>query len=288
MKGDLYFKVNGKNHTTLYEPELFVFSGGEVSVKLPERSYPHYAETITIYARLMDSDMVMCLVNLVDALRTRFGDCTMNLFMGYIPYARQDRVCNKGESLAIKNFTNIINSLNFSKVYVADPHSDVAPALIDNVRIKPVEQILAANFELSIRLRQESNLVLVSPDYGATKKVQKVSKYFGGIPVVQGTKERDLATGALTGFDLYGDVNGKHCFIVDDIGDGMGTFLGLAKILKERGATGISIYVSHGIFSKGMKILDGIFDTVYTTNSFKRVEGFDEGFTGNLEVFSWV
>lgn len=286
MKGDLKFQVNAPNHNRFYGPKIFVFSGGEVSVQIENLRHPIYPSVIDVHARIMDSEMLMALVHLVDALRNKFGDVFMNLHLGYIPYARQDRICNQGENLAIKSFARIINSMNFNKVIVLDAHSDVSPALFDadQVHIKSPEIVLS-KFDNLMRTNtgQTKDIVLVSPDYGATKKVQKVSKYYGGMPVVQGTKERDLQTGRLTGFDLYGDVNGKNCLIVDDICDGGGTFLGLVKVLKERGANKVELYVSHGIFSKGVGILlDNGIDNIYTTDSFKT--DYDHP---RLKVVSW-
>jgi ribose-phosphate pyrophosphokinase len=84
-------------------------------------------------------------------------------------------------------------------------------------------------------------------------------------------KERDLRTGALTNFKTTSDnLEGKTCFIVDDICDGGGTFVGTAKMLKEKGAAKVVLIVSHGIFSKGSTIAE--VDEIYTTDSFRKVD----------------
>jgi ribose-phosphate pyrophosphokinase len=57
-----------------------------------------------------------------------------------------------------------------------------------------------------------------------------------------------------------------RCLIVDDICDGGATFVALARKLREAGAIEVSLFVTHGIFSKG-KDLEGI-DNIYTTGSF--------------------
>ncbi len=63
-------------------------------------------------------------------------------------------------------------------------------------------------------------------------------------------------------------MKGKYCVIVDDICDGGRTFIELAKTLKEGGAQRVVLYVTHGIFSKGIYPLEKYIDEVYTTNSF--------------------
>ena len=56
--------------------------------------------------------------------------------------------------------------------------------------------------------------------------------------------------------------------IVDDLCDGGGTFIGIAKDLRERGARRVFLIVTHAIFSKGLEPFRGLLDRVYCTNSF--------------------
>ena len=81
-----------------------------------------------------------------------------------------------------------------------------------------------------------------------------------------------MQTGKLEGFQVYEeDLKGKTCLIVDDICDGGGTFLGMAKALKAKHAGTLYLAVSHGIFSKNLKALKQTFKAIYTTNSFKDI-----------------
>lgn len=245
-----------------------VFSGGEINLRLKNNALK--VNYIRVEASIADSDGVMALAMTKNALEELYPRVPVELKLGYVPYARQDRVCNAGEALSIKVFCDMINNMDFSKVTILDPHSDVTPALLDRCKIVTVEQILAKYLELDNALHLlPGALTLVAPDAGATKKVDKVATCFGGLEVIQGLKKRDTATGKLSGFDYMGDVKGKKLLIVDDLGDGMGTFIGLAKKLREGGAVSIALYISHGIFSKGIEVvLDNGIDEVYTTNSF--------------------
>jgi len=58
---------------------------------------------------------------------------------------------------------------------------------------------------------------------------------------------------------------------VDDICDGGGTFIGLAKALKQKNAGNLYLAVSHGIFSKGFNELNKHFTKIFTTDSFKTI-----------------
>jgi ribose-phosphate pyrophosphokinase len=60
----------------------------------------------------------------------------------------------------------------------------------------------------------------------------------------------------------------KHVIIVDDICDGGRTFIELAKVLKSNKVKNITLFVTHGIFSKGVDALfeNGI-DNIITTDT---------------------
>lgn len=91
---------------------------------------------LLICASLQNSEDVMKLYMIVGALkpyRKKMGKIL--LYMPYVPYARQDRICNEGEALAIKEFGELINFMNFDQVFVFDPHSDVTGAILNDVTI---------------------------------------------------------------------------------------------------------------------------------------------------------
>jgi ribose-phosphate pyrophosphokinase len=113
-------------------------------------------------------------------------------------------------------------------------------------------------------------LTLISPDAGASKKTVKIAEYFNGEPeVIQAQKLRNLKTGEIVKTEILGDVKGKKVLIADDICDGGRTFIELAKVLKNQGAIEVSLFITHGIFSKGLEVFEGLIDTIYTTDSFR-------------------
>lgn len=269
MNSKLSYKVTSDACSQKFEVSYFIFPGGEISIQLAQgNTYHGVPHTIDIQAQIMDSEGLIAMLMLKDALERDFPSVDdYRLDLGCIPYARQDRKCNDGEAFSLKVFASVINSMNFSFVSVVDPHSDVAPALLSNVKEIYTQADVMTN-SLAIQALLSGNTILVSPDAGATKKTQAVSKRFGGLEIIQATKERDLKTGVITGFNYYGDVDGKNLLIVDDICDGGGTFMGLANKLAEDGANQISLYVTHGIFSKGVDMLfKNNIDHIYTTNT---------------------
>ncbi len=243
----------------------FTFSGGEPHIKID----PNFDVTqkITITHRLNSFNDLGLLCIAVDALR-RMDVKNMELFIPYFPAARQDRVMIKGEPLSVKVYADIINGMQFDKVFVFDAHSEVTPALVNNC------EVISNHTFIEVVVKAIGNEVkLISPDGGALKKIYKVSEFLGGVEVVECSKSRDVKTGRLSGFKVYNDdLQGADCLIVDDICDGGGTFVGLAEELKNKNAGKLYLAVSHGIFNKGFAVLD-CFEKIFTTNSFKDFEG---------------
>ncbi|MDN5288129.1 MAG: hypothetical protein JWR38_4403 [Mucilaginibacter sp.] len=241
------------------EGQSFLFSGGEVHIKLKDN-----ASEVLITSRLNNSDDIMKLLLAVDALR-RSGTKNISAFIPYLPYARQDRVMVGGEPLSIKVMCNILNTCNFDKVYIFDVHSEVSLALLNNVELitndSLVKQVVA----------NHTDYLLISPDAGALKKIYKVAQAVGYTDdIVLCNKVRDVSNGKIKQITVdQDDLGGKHCFIIDDICDGGATFIGVAKELKQRNAGKVSLIVSHGIFSHGETGLAECLDHIYTTDSIK-------------------
>ena len=85
------------------------------------------------------------------------------------------------------------------------------------------------------------------------------------IEVVECSKLRNINTGEIRGTKVHSTGFLNHdCVIVDDICDGGRTFIEIAKVLKQKGAGKIKLYVTHGIFSKGLDVFDGLIDEIYT------------------------
>jgi len=245
--------------------QFFTFSGGEEYVKIGSTVLEVNSNSrIYIKAIVKSSTDLIRLVLLKDAIDRKFPLRPVCLMLPYIPYARQDRVCNDGESLSIKVLANIINSMNFMKVIVVDPHSDVAPALINNVHIVTQYQVFASlNGYSNI---DPTNAVIISPDAGALKKSYSIAKSFGIKDVIRADKIRDVECGYIKETKLYAsldDLQGKNVWIFDDICDGGRTFVELAHELKLFNPNSLNLCVTHGIFSKGLSELTRLYDKVF-------------------------
>jgi len=238
----------------------FIFKSGENHVQLLNDFSGH---EIDLFFNYMGDGSLFKLAMIVDALK-RQSNVHLSLTISYFPGARQDRVCNSGESLSVKVYADFINNLGFNSVKIFDAHSDVVAALVNNSKIIKNHEFVKRAIN-----KDSSNYILVSPDAGANKKVFDLAEFLGGPRVVRADKIRDVKDGAIIGTEVFvDDLTGQTCYIVDDICAGGRTFIELAKKLKEKNAQKVILIVSHyeGVANQQSLKESGI-DRVITTNS---------------------
>ena len=271
MNKHTYKLVLGKYGNRLFEVDDIIpyydsnFPAGEVFLKiLPPREI-NETDNVEIVINPISSDDVMKILLANDALQ-RIGFKHIDLFMPYVPYGRQDRVMTYGEPLSLKVFANLINSCNFETVTICDPHSSVTPALFNNVKTYDISGWLATQFAFIKDENPTATFGFISPDAGAVKRTIEASE-LSGIPVSSiATKERQSNGDIKISLNFNG-TKPDVAIISDDICDGGKTFIELAKVLKEQhGIKQVYLVVTHGIFSKGMKVFDGLLDGVLAWN----------------------
>lgn len=104
--------------------KLWKFPGNEVGVKfdIPAKCNNDFL----IEAIMPTSDEIQQLFQIVDILRINRKNPRIVLNIPYLPYARQDRVCNVGESFALKVFIKQLDTLCLNEINVVDLHSQVS------------------------------------------------------------------------------------------------------------------------------------------------------------------
>lgn len=245
-----------------------IFPGGEVHVSL-EEIFIHNTNDVTAY--LYTSDDVMKLMLTVDAIRREVPRTTLRLDIPYFPYGRQDRVCKLGEAFSLEVMCKMINSLECEVVTVTDPHSEKTVELLDNCDVITQEDIFLENDFFDVI--HKHNMVLVSPDAGSGEKVNLLSERYR-FDAIYCTKERDKDSGhpeVVIPDDF--DYSGVDFMVIDDICDGGRTFIELAKKLKAAGARDLYLYVTHGIFSKGLPSIHEYYRHIYCDHIFVQETG---------------
>jgi ribose-phosphate pyrophosphokinase len=177
----------------------------------------------------------------------------VELYLPYLPYARQDKEISNDATFALRTFAQLINTCRFDKVTTLDAHSALGDEIIGNFYSR------SPRGEIRHAIAQVKANMIAYPDAGACTRYA-TSAYLADFPLIIGNKTRDQATGYITGYEFEGDPKGSDVLIIDDLIDGGKTFTIFAKDLLIAGAKSVNLYATHGIFSKGLEVLfdDGI------------------------------
>jgi len=107
--------------------ELIHFSGGEPHIKLKKDVTNDF---IIVTHQLNSSKAFMELLVAIKALYDN-GAESVEAVLGYIPGARQDRICVPGEALTAQLYTDLLLNSGLKCISTFDPHSDVMPAYLN-------------------------------------------------------------------------------------------------------------------------------------------------------------
>ena len=236
----------------LTERRIERFSDNEIFVRVNEnvRGEDIYVIQSTSYPA---NDTLMELLICLDAL-TRASAQRITAVIPYFGYARQDRKTDGRTPISAKLVANLIAAAGADRVLTMDLHAGQIQGFFD----VPTDNLIAAPvMEEDIRQRLPlSDLMIISPDVGGVVRARALANRLG-VDLAIVDKRRPKA-GESEVMNIIGDVDGRHCVLVDDICDSGGTLCNAAAALKAKGATQVTAYVTHGVFSK---------------NAIKRVEG---------------
>jgi ribose-phosphate pyrophosphokinase len=250
--------------------KTLIFPDGQPHIVLNLDKKTQKTEGVHIIARIANPTDLFTVLMAKDVLESNEFE-RIDLTITYLMAARMDRQMTDGEPFSLRIVAAMLNQAGFRRISIFDPHSDVSSALILRSKAISNEAFVDKCLDHFYQNRERDDYALISPDAGALKKIYKVAQFVNAPSVIECSKKRDVKTGHLSGFHTdVADFYGKTCFIVDDICDGGGTFVGLAALLKSRNAGKIVLIVSHGIFSKGFDLAN--IDAIYTTDSFKNFE----------------
>ena len=190
------------------------------------------------------NDHLMELLIMIDALR-RASARRITAVIPYFGYARQDRKPGPRTPISAKLVANLIQSAGADRVLTLDLHAGQIQGFFDI----PTDNLIAAPVfvnDINQRFGNEG-LMVVSPDVGGVVRARALGNRIGAdLAIVDKRRER---AGESEVMNIIGNVEGRHCLLVDDIVDSAGTLCNAAAALIEAGALKVSAYVTHGVLS---------------------------------------
>lgn len=244
------------------------FSDMEVFVEIMEnvRGQDVFVIQSTSYPA---NDNLMELLITIDALK-RGSAKRITAVLPYFGYARQDRKTGGRTPITAKLVANLITSAGADRVLTMDLHAGQIQGFFDI----PTDNLIASPI-LAPDMQQKfegKELVMVSPDVGGVVRARSIAKRLGAdLAIIDKRREK---AGVSEVMHVIGEVDGKHCILIDDIVDSAGTLCNAAGALKDKGAESVHAYVVHGVLSGGAvaRVAESPMESLIITDSIAATE----------------
>ncbi len=193
------------------------------------------------------NDNLMELLIGIDALR-RASARRITAVVPYFGYARQDRKPGPRTPISAKLVANLMTEAGADRVLSVDLHAGQIQGFFDI----PTDNLYAAPvMAADIQARYgDQDLMVVSPDVGGVVRARALAKRLDNAPLAIVDKRRDRP-GESEVMNIIGEVQGRHCILIDDIVDSGGTLCNAAQALLDAGANSVAAYITHGVLSGG-------------------------------------
>ncbi|MGH9090350.1 MAG: ribose-phosphate diphosphokinase [Acidimicrobiales bacterium] len=164
----------------------------------------------------------------------------------YYGYSRQDRKSAGREPITAKLVADMLSTAGADRVVSVDLHSGQIQGFFD----VPFDHLTAAPvLERYLREATSGDVVVVAPDAGRVKVAERYSQHMGAdLALVHKTRPRHSAN-TVEARHVVGEVEGRHCVLIDDMIDTAGTICAAAELLQDAGAADIWAMATHAVFS---------------------------------------
>ena len=215
------------------------------------------------------NDNLMELLVALDALK-RGSASRITAVIPYYGYARQDRKSGPRTPISAKLVANLITVAGAHRVVTVDLHAGQIQGFFDI----PTDNLFAAPvFQSDIKEKYgDKSLVIVSPDVGGVVRARALAKSLDAdLAIIDKRRER---AGVSEVMNIIGEIDDRHCILVDDTVDSGGTLCNAAEALMAAGGLSVSAYISHGVLSGGAaaRIKDSPLTELVTTDSIQATD----------------
>ena len=162
----------------------------------------------------------------------------------YYGYSRQDRKATG--PITAKLVADMLHAAGVDRVVSVDLHSGQIQGFFD----APFDHLTAAPvLETYLRENVSSDIVVVAPDAGRVKVAERYSQHLGcDLALVHKTRPRGTMN-QVEARHVVGDVEGRHCILIDDMIDTASTICAAAELLIESGAKEVWAMATHAVLS---------------------------------------
>lgn len=262
------------------------FANDEIAVTLDDSVRN---KTVAIIAQPRDYEDNYELLMTIDAAR-RASAKEIIAVVPLLPHSRQERRPDgKRTSISAKLYANMLQAAGLDRLITIDLHTTAIEGFydipVDN--ITPYDSFVRAIQNIKTQVKAP---ILVSPDLGGMKRVQKFAKECE-LPMAFLNKER-LRANEIEDMTLIGNVDDQDVIIIDDMIDTGGTIAKSLELLYDSGANSVRVMATHGLFSNegyARLIKEGLIDEIIVTDTLDQKNAHSYGSkTGILKEISIV
>lgn len=240
--GELAERIATEIEQPLCDVTIERFADDEIFVKINENVRGR--DVFIIQSTNPPAENVLELLVLIDAAK-RASAARVTAVVPYYGYARQDRKDQPRVSIAAKLMANLIVAAGADRLLSIDFHAHQLQGFFDI----PVDHLYAApvlmEYYRSLDLRRP---VVVATDVGAAKMARGYAQRLQAADLAIMDKRRPGPNVAEI-VNVVGEVEGRHCVIVDDMIDTAGTMVSTVEALRERGASEVYCVATHAVLS---------------------------------------
>lgn len=183
---------------------------------------------------------------MIDALK-RASAKRITVVSPFYPYGRQDKKHAGREPISARLIADLYKTAGANRLMSIDLHASQIQGFFDG----PVDHLIA--LPVLVEYIKENypldNLTIVSPDAGRVRLADTYTDRLGApLAIIHKRRDPNKANEVAVG-EVVGDVNGRVCFLVDDMIDTAGTIAAAAHTLKEHGAAQVIAAATHPILS---------------------------------------
>ncbi|PWT99597.1 MAG: phosphoribosylpyrophosphate synthetase [Terriglobia bacterium] len=218
------------------------FSDGEIYIQIHENVRGADVFVIQPTCKPVDRSLMELLL-MIQALKLASAE-RITAVLPYYGYARQDRKDKPRVPISAKLVAALLETAGADRVLTMDLHAAQIQGFFD----VPVDHLFATPVLIEhFKALNRPHLTVVSPDAGGVERARAFAKRLNS-PLAIIDKRREEANVAEV-MNVVGDVEGRHCLLVDDLIDTAGTLVKGAEALLAKGASGVSACASHAVLS---------------------------------------
>lgn len=221
-----------------------VFPNGEIYVRFEESVRGAHCFVIQSHSDPVNFHIMEQLI-MIDALNRASARRITAVVPSY-GYARSDKKGMPREPITARLIGDLFVAAGADRIVSVDLHTGQIQGFIS----RPFDHLTALPiFRDYLQRSLDGPVTVVSPDSGRVKLASKYARHLDAMVAFVHKRRAGGGPQVASALEIVGDVRGRHCVIVDDIVDTASTVVSAADLLKERGATLVSVAATHGVFS---------------------------------------